>query len=548
MPWMRDDLIDQAVQLYVRIRWLRCTTSRWAACPLARSVRARRKRGTAGESDGEGLFDFSRIQPSSATLPTTQFDWLFFWTLAAQTHCLACKKLLPAMATTLWHRSKHLLRLPGQAWGWLVLHEHTSCSDLLLLWWALGTAEKEEGLLPARRCCIPSIFAWPFTPTQLAETEAFSRSGFWLFLTMSAALLFRPPKGSRNAEVLHWRRSRNHERARMFWSLVLMWRGRPWQSLDSLRHPLSSSECALTIFFDLLAVRTFRHCGKCWARAFRGLKRTGIWGKCQCVTAEASCSKVAFEVGNTTNNLKIHGNLSCADWNARVGTQRRNQVARSCFKLMHNAQIAAAHARRGMLFNKCKSALMLKSWRQVSVVYYHWDIFVRLNERRWNLNPSWNSGMTSFSVLLKQRATINEKDDRAWNRYLLTCVGHSVPKLRRHMPSRAPLFISKLQDEISYRIAHVGERMRGCARHRRTNLCGDQCRISWCSGEGWLTPASSGPLWCACKSRGTWSWTWQHHVGVFWISASRSKLGHRHGDFCHRRLFMVGLSRWDDGT
>ena len=74
-----------------------------------------------------------------------------------------------------------------------------------------------------------------------------------------------------------------------------------------------------------------------------------------------------------------------------------------------DAQIAAAHAGRGVLFNNCKSALMRKSLRHMPVVYCHRDIGVRLNERRWNLNPSWNSGMTSFSFLLKQRAAINEK-------------------------------------------------------------------------------------------------------------------------------------------
>ena len=71
MPWMRDDLREQLVQLYVRVRRIRAT---------------------------------------------------------------------------LWHRSKHLLRLPGLARGWLVLREHPSWADLSLLWWALGTAGRDDGM------------------------------------------------------------------------------------------------------------------------------------------------------------------------------------------------------------------------------------------------------------------------------------------------------------------------------------------------------------------------------------------------------------------
>ena len=82
-------------------------------------------------------------------------------TVAVQTPCAARIKLLQAMTTTWWHRIQTSTAAFRISSGRLVFGEHKLWTVLSLLWWALGTAEMNEGfvlLYSARRCCTSLTF------------------------------------------------------------------------------------------------------------------------------------------------------------------------------------------------------------------------------------------------------------------------------------------------------------------------------------------------------------------------------------------------------
>ena len=155
---MRDDLREQVFQLHVCVRRLRCTSSRWAACASARSVRARRKRGTAGERACLTLPQYRRHRQRH---PATKSDWLFAPSL--QTHRSARNKqtaprdndnLVASFQTS-----------PAASWtssgptGSPRAHVVNSFISALV---GSGDSGKGRKPSPAKRCCTSLIFAGPY--------------------------------------------------------------------------------------------------------------------------------------------------------------------------------------------------------------------------------------------------------------------------------------------------------------------------------------------------------------------------------------------------